>query len=310
MLLRYGLQSIYEAWMILSKVIGSAEDCRKPGVLLRHCHACFSCSHPSRIPLLNPSLHTRGCPSALPIVNQPRPVWQQVQGTVAETVPRFCADRGSAMGMYSGYPPRHQALILVLAGASPWQSTRASAPSSALWKTLPGYHPAPAAQKRDECMGTCLYPCCTLHIGRSKKYVSFVPLESAPATCLVKKESKMVSFPARCKLFPNNTATYALITLRCVWVFLMLAVVFAVGDFVGRAFAGHGPWAHGLPKPLSVLAYAIGRYGMWLWKGLHSCTCLLNKGSLADVVTEHQSCTCDIDFKGIAHIATGATAPL
>ncbi|KAF5831381.1 hypothetical protein DUNSADRAFT_13197 [Dunaliella salina] len=39
----------------------------------------------------------------------------------------------------------------------------------------------------------------------------------------------------------------------------LLYVVFAVGDFVGRAFAGHGPWAHGLPKPLSVLAYAIGR---------------------------------------------------
>lgn len=39
----------------------------------------------------------------------------------------------------------------------------------------------------------------------------------------------------------------------------MRAVLFAVGDFLGRAVAGRGPWANGLPEPLSVLLYSVLR---------------------------------------------------
>lgn len=39
----------------------------------------------------------------------------------------------------------------------------------------------------------------------------------------------------------------------------LLFVLFAVGDFLGRELAGYGPWSHGAPAPLSILAYSLSR---------------------------------------------------
>lgn len=37
------------------------------------------------------------------------------------------------------------------------------------------------------------------------------------------------------------------------------AVLFAVGDFLGRTMSGLGPWGRGAPKPLSILFYSLAR---------------------------------------------------
>ncbi|GIL90052.1 hypothetical protein Vretimale_18111 [Volvox reticuliferus] len=42
----------------------------------------------------------------------------------------------------------------------------------------------------------------------------------------------------------------------------LLFVLFSLGDFLGRFLSGYGPWAHGAPKPLSILAYAVLRCGV------------------------------------------------
>ncbi|KAG2490316.1 hypothetical protein HYH03_011267 [Edaphochlamys debaryana] len=39
----------------------------------------------------------------------------------------------------------------------------------------------------------------------------------------------------------------------------LLFVLFSLGDFLGRFLSGYGPWAHGAPKPLSILAYSVLR---------------------------------------------------
>ena len=38
-----------------------------------------------------------------------------------------------------------------------------------------------------------------------------------------------------------------------------LFVLFSIGDFLGRLLSGYGPWSHGAPQPLQILAYSIAR---------------------------------------------------
>jgi equilibrative nucleoside transporter 1/2/3 len=48
--------------------------------------------------------------------------------------------------------------------------------------------------------------------------------------------------------------------VSCPCVLLLLpAVVFAVGDYLGRVLSGYGPWGRGAPKPLSILTYSLLR---------------------------------------------------